>query len=72
LRPDAPAPEPVQTIAAALPADQWQQHVIQEGSQGPQVAEFALVRVVAVRDGLPGPAVWLVLRRSVTDAELKT
>ncbi len=72
LLPEAPAPEEVQTIAAALPADQWQQHVIQEGSQGPQVAEFALVRVVAVRDGLPGPAVWLVLRRSVTDGELKT
>ena len=72
LAPEAPAPQEVQTIAAALPAEQWQQHVIQEGSQGPQVAEFALVRVVAVRDGLPGPAVWLVLRRSVTDGELKT
>jgi SRSO17 transposase len=72
LAPEVPAPQEVQTIAAALPAEQWQQHVIQEGSQGPQVAEFALVRVVAVRDGLPGPAVWLVLRRSVTDSELKT
>ena len=72
LAPEAPAPQELQTIAAALPAEQWQQHVIQEGSQGPQVAEFALVRVVAVRDGLPGPAVWLVLRRSVTDSELKT
>ena len=27
------------------------------------MAEFALRRVVAVRDGLPGPEVWLVLRR---------
>jgi len=72
LAPEAPAPQEVPTIAAALPAAQWQQHVIQEGSQGPQVAEFAFLRVVAVRDGLPGPAVWLVLRRSVTDGELKT
>ena len=36
------------------------------------MAEFAFVRVIAVRDGLPGPQVWLVLRRSLTDGELKT
>jgi len=72
LLPEAPRPEEVQTIAAALPAEQWQRHVIQEGSQGPQLAEFAFLRVVAVRDGLPGPAIWLVLRRSLSDGELKT
>jgi len=72
LAPDPPAPLEVQTIAAALPAEQWQQHVIQEGSQGPQIAEFAFLRVIAVRDGLPGPVVWLVLRRSLCDGALKT
>ena len=72
LLPEAPTPEEVQAIAAALPAEQWQRHVIQEGSQGPQLAEFAFLRVVAVRDGLSGPAIWLVLRRSLTDGELKT
>jgi SRSO17 transposase len=35
-------------------------------------AEFACERVVAVRDGLPEPEVWLVLRRSLSDGELKT
>jgi SRSO17 transposase len=70
--PSAPAPQEVQALAAALPAAQWQRYVIQEGSQGPQVAEFAFVRVVSVRDELPGPQVWLVLRRSLTDGELKT
>jgi SRSO17 transposase len=70
--PDAPAPQEVQAIAAALPPAQWQPYVIQEGSQGPQVAEFAFMRVIAVRDGLPGPEVSLVLRRSLTDGELKT
>jgi SRSO17 transposase len=69
---DAPAPQEVQAIAVALPPEQWQRYVIQEGSQGPQVAEFAFIRVIAVRDGLPGPEVWLVLRRSLTDGELKT
>jgi len=72
LAPDPPAPLEVQTIAAALPAEQWQQHVIQEGRQGPQIAEFAFRRVIAGRDGLPGPAVWLVLRRSLSDGALKT
>ena len=36
------------------------------------VAEFAVLRVVAVRDALPGPDVWLVLRRHVETGELKT
>jgi SRSO17 transposase len=30
------------------------------------------LRVVAVRHGLPGPEVWLVLRRNVSSGELKT
>ena len=37
------------------------------------VAFFAFRRVVAVRDGLPGPDLWLVLRRSLGEnPELKT
>ncbi len=46
---------------------------IQDGSQGPLVAEVACVRAVAVRDGLPGPDVWVVLRRALdASRELKT
>jgi SRSO17 transposase len=69
---DAAAPVGVAELAAALPATAWQRATIQEGSQGPQQAEFAFHRVVAVRNGLPGPDVWLILRRSLTDGELKT
>jgi SRSO17 transposase len=36
------------------------------------VVEFAARRVVTVRDTLPGPAVWLVLRRHVETGELKS
>lgn len=72
LAPEAAAPEEVQALAAALPAEQWHQHIIQEGSQGPQIADFAFVRVIAVRDSLPGPEIWLVLRRSLSDGELKS
>jgi len=65
-------PDTVADIAGLLPPQAWSRQVIKHGSQGPLVAEFAFVRVIAVRDGLPGPDVWLVLRRSLTDGELKT
>ena len=63
--------QPVAQIAAELPAGQWSRHTIKEGSKGPIVADFACFPVVAVRNGLPGPDVWLILRRDITDGELK-
>ena len=62
LQPDSPASLPVEALAA-LPAAQWHRYRLLEGSKGPLVAEFAAVRAVAVRDGLPGPDVWVLLRR---------
>jgi len=59
-------------VATALPAEAWTRQTIKEGSQGPMVAEFAAIRVVAVRDTLPGPDVWVVLRRHLETGELKT
>lgn len=35
------------------------------------MGDFVALRVVSVRDGLPGPEVWLVLRRHPTTGELK-
>jgi SRSO17 transposase len=55
-----------------LPAEAWSRHTIKEGSKGPMVADFTAVRVIGVREGLPGPDVWLVLRRHVETEELKT
>ncbi len=68
----APEARTVAAVAAALPAKAWTRQTIKEGSQGPMVAEFATLRVVAVRDALPGPEVWLVLRRHGETGELKT
>ena len=68
----ATTPETVLDIANPLSPTQWTRHTIKEGSKGPLVADFAVLRVVAVRDELPGPDVWLVMRRSVSTAELKT
>lgn len=61
----------VAEIAANLPTTTWSRHTIKEGSKGPIMAYFACLRVVAVRDGLPGPDVWLVIRRDIVDGELK-
>jgi SRSO17 transposase len=68
---EAPAAVTVAALAAGLDRHAWQRYTIKHGSQGPLVADFAFVRVVGVREGLPGPDVWLVLRRSVSDGELK-
>jgi len=53
-------PDFLDSVAGAIPADEWDTYLIKEGGKGPLVAEFAFRRMVAVRDGLPGPEVWLV------------
>jgi len=69
---DAPAALRVDAIAADG-ALVWRYYQIQEGAKGPLIAAFAFARVVAVRDGLPGPEQWLLLRRSLGErAQLKT
>ncbi|RLG32041.1 IS701 family transposase [Methanosarcinales archaeon] len=64
-------PQTVAAIAQAQPAHKWSRYTIKEGSKGPIVADFAFLRVVVVRDGLPGPEIWLILRRNVVSGELK-
>ncbi len=61
----------VAAIAQTLPASAWQRLKIKEGSKGPLLADFACLRVVAVRQSLPGPDVWLVLRHNRTTGEMK-
>jgi SRSO17 transposase len=68
LVPGALAPQRVDQLAAAVPPEAWQAFLIKEGSKGPLVAEFAFHRGVAVRAGLPGPDVWIVLRRTWGEA----
>jgi SRSO17 transposase len=72
LLPGAPKAQTVVEVAAAVPSEAWTCQTIQEGRQGPMMVEFATRRVVAVREALPGPDVWLVLRRHVEAGELKT
>lgn len=68
-----PFPERVDVLAAGFPADAWREACITEGSKGPILVQVAMCRVVARRAGLPGPDVWLVLRRGLEEtADLKT
>ena len=53
----------VRQLERRLPRQKWLRYQIKEGTKGP---------MVAVRGGLPGPDVWVVLRRSLGDKpELK-
>jgi SRSO17 transposase len=55
-----------------LPVGRWHRYTIKEGSRGPMVAAFTFERVTVVQDRLPGPRVWLVVRRSLgPQAEVK-
>jgi SRSO17 transposase len=67
-----PLPQTVAEMAAQLPSSAWSRQTVKEGSKGPIDADFAYLRAVAVRNDLPGPDVWLVLRRERTTGELKT
>ena len=68
LHPASPPKQRADEWAAAVPPARWQRYRLLEGSKGPLVAEFVAVRVVAVRDRLPGPEGWLLVRRTVPGA----
>ena len=57
----------VDELAQQLPAEAWVRAKIKEGTKGPLVCDFACLRVIEVRDGLPGQELWLVLRRNLDD-----
>lgn len=52
-------------IAAQLQPQAWQALKLRDGAKGPLVFEFARVRVWSVRHRQPGPAAWLIFRRSL-------
>jgi SRSO17 transposase len=67
VAPSAPRPIELKALAAQLPRSTWQRYTIKEGSRGPLEADFAFMRVTAVRDSLPGPRLWATFRRSLAD-----
>ena len=67
LKTPSNAPYRVDELAKRLPKRAWKRTTIKEGSKGPIVSDVAMVRVTEARDGLPGPRLWLVIRRNVAD-----
>lgn len=62
----------VRELARSLPSTAWQVLQLRAGAKGPLAFAFARVRVWAVRHRKPGPACWLIVRRSLEpDAEMK-
>jgi SRSO17 transposase len=67
LAKDAPKAQTVAAVIAALPKRQWKRLSVGTGTKGPRIYDWARVRVIESRDGFPGPEVWLLARRSVSD-----
>lgn len=67
LKTPSNAPYRVDALAKRLPKRAWKRTTIKEGSKGPLVCDVVMVRVTEARDGLPGPRLWLVIRRNVTE-----
>jgi len=66
--------EPAPILVSDLAKDrcvQWRTVTIAQGSNAPIRAEVARLRVVECREGLPGQELWLFLRRSLNDGEVK-
>ena len=66
-----PAAQVVRDVAATLPPKRWTTLTVAEGAQGPRTHRFAALRVRESRDGVPGRACWLVLRRDLDGSEPK-
>src|SRR6266516_1389074 len=67
LAPGAPTARMVSEVVASFPARAWKRMAVVEGEKGPIEYHWARKLVVESRDQLPGPNVWLLARRSISD-----
>ena len=65
VRRSASAPEELRALVVSLPRTAWHRRLIHEGSKGPLMADFAILRVTPIHDRLPAIRQWLICRRSV-------
>jgi SRSO17 transposase len=63
----APTARMVAEVVASLPSHAWKRLAVMEGEKGLITYHWARTRVVESRDRLPGPDVWLLVRRSLSD-----
>jgi hypothetical protein len=67
LAPGAPSARMVSEVVAGFPSHAWKRLAVVEGEKGPIEYHWARTRVVESRDQLPGPDIWLLARRSISD-----
>jgi len=70
LRHPSDRPTLVNELAAGIPKEGWTRATIKEGSQGPIICDFAFLRLNESRKNLPGPEVWLIIRRNLEDPSI--
>ena len=67
----AAEPRTATAVVGEVPADRWHAVTVADGAQGPRTYQFVAQRVWESREGLPGRACWLVLRRNLDGSERK-
>ena len=72
LVPGAPRSQEVRAVATQQAETAWRRLTLLRDSHGPLQTDIAALRVFAARRKLPGPEVWLLLRRHPRTHKLKT
>ena len=70
LKRGEPAPMPVSDLVKDRGLN-WKTVTIADGAKGPIRAKVARIRVIENQDDLPGQELWLFVRKSLTDGEVK-
>ena len=70
LRHPSDRPVQVKELVAGISKEGWTRATIKEGSKGPIVCDFAFLRLIESRKNLPGPEVWLIIRRNLEDPSI--
>jgi SRSO17 transposase len=69
LAPGAPKAEKVADVVGRLPRQRWRRLSVGAGAKGARIDDWACLRVIESRDDLPGPEVWLLARRSISQPD---
>ena len=67
LRNEKDCPLRVDDLIPSIPVEAWRTATLKEGSKGPIICNFAFLRLIELRANLPGPPVWLIIRRNLDD-----
>jgi len=66
-----PPPIEVREIASSLSASAWQREYVRDTQRGELWTRIACLRIYPVRNELPGPETWLIIRENETDNKQK-